>query len=134
MKTTFFCAFLAVVFTLSGLSMQAAAEDGGIVSTSSAFSQAELDQMMAPVALYPDSLLSQILMAATYPQQVAEAVKWSKANPNSQGDDAVSAVQNKGWDPAVASLAAFPQVLEIMGEKPDWVKQMATPSWPIRTP
>ena len=42
------------------------------------FSQAELDQMMAPVALYPDSLLSQILMASTYPDQVSEAVEWSK--------------------------------------------------------
>ncbi len=124
MKSTFFSACLATLFALSGLSMQVAAEDGGSAPGSGAFSQAELDQMMAPVALYPDSLLSQILMAATYPEQVAEAARWSKANTDLKGDDAVTAVQDKGWDPAVASLAAFPQVLDIMGEKPDWVRQM----------
>lgn len=86
--------------------------------------QAKLDQMMAPVALYPDSLLSQILMASTYPDQVAEAAKWSKANPDTKGDAAVKAVQSKSWDPSVASLVAFPQVLAMMGDKPDWVKEM----------
>ena len=88
------------------------------------FSQAELDQMMAPVALYPDSLLSQILMASTYPDQVSEAVEWSKKNPKQQGDAAVKAVKDKAWDPSVASLVAFPQVLAMMGNKPDWVKKM----------
>lgn len=88
------------------------------------FSQAELDQIMAPVALYPDSLLSQILMASTYPDQVAEAAQWSETHPDRKGDDAVEAVQDEAWDPSVASLVAFPQVLAMMGDKPDWVKQM----------
>lgn len=86
--------------------------------------QAKLDQLMAPVALYPDSLLSQILMASTYPDQVAEAAKWSKDNPDQKGDAAVTAVQDKAWDPSVASLVAFPQALAMMGDKPDWVKDM----------
>ncbi len=129
MKSTFISACLTAVFALSGASMQAMAEADAVAApaaatTTGAFSQAELDQMMAPVALYPDSLLSQILMAATYPDQVAQAAKWSKANPDKKGDDAVTAVQDQGWDPAVASLVAFPQVLDIMAEKPDWVKQM----------
>ena len=88
------------------------------------FSQEELDQMMAPVALYPDALLSQILMASTYPDQVAEAAEWSKQNTEVKGDDAVKAVQGKPWDPSVASLVAFPQALAMMGDKPDWVSQM----------
>ncbi len=88
------------------------------------FSQAELDQMMAPIALYPDSLLSQILMASTYPANVAEAVSWSKQNPSQKGDAAVTAVQDKSWDPSVMSLVAFPQVLEMMGKKPDWVQNL----------
>lgn len=88
------------------------------------FSQAELDQMMAPVALYPDSLLSQILMASTYPAEVAEAVQWSKAHPDKEGDAAVSAVQDKSWDPSVLSLVAFPQVLDMMGKEPEWVQNM----------
>ena len=88
------------------------------------FSEAELDQMMAPIALYPDSLLSQILMASTYPADVHEAVKWSKDNPDQDGDAAVEAVQDKTWDPSVMSLVAFPQVLEMMGEQPDWVQNV----------
>jgi len=89
-----------------------------------AFSEAELDQMMAPIALYPDSLLAQILMASTYPADVAEAVKWSKDNPDQDGDAAVEAVQDKSWDPSVMSLVAFPQVLTMMGEQPDWVQNV----------
>lgn len=88
------------------------------------FSKEQLEQMLAPIALYPDSLLSQILMAATYPADVAEAAKWSKANPNQKGDDAVKAVQSQPWDPSVQSLAAFPQVLDMMGAKPDWVQNV----------
>jgi len=86
------------------------------------FSEAELDQMMAPIALYPDALLAQILMATTYPADVTEAVKWSKDNPKQEGDAAVEAVQDKSWDPSVMSLVAFPQVLTMMGEQPDWVQ------------
>jgi len=88
------------------------------------FSQAELEQMMAPIALYPDSLLSQILMASTYPDDVQKAVKWSKSHPDEKGDNAVKAVQKKNWAPSVMSLVAFPQVLEMMGEKPKWVVQV----------
>ncbi|MEE8340000.1 MAG: DUF3300 domain-containing protein [Xanthomonadales bacterium] len=88
------------------------------------FSEAELDQMMAPIALYPDSLLAQILMAATYPADVSEAVKWSKDHSDQKGDAAVDAVQDKSWDPSVMSLVAFPQVLTMMGEQPDWVQNM----------
>jgi hypothetical protein len=88
------------------------------------FSQAQLDQMLAPIALYPDSLLSQVLMASTYPADVADAAKWSKANPQQSGDAAVRAVENQPWDPSVKSLVAFPQVLQTMGEKPDWVQNL----------
>ena len=107
-----------LIATMLCLSMGAAqAEDA-------TFSEAELDQMMAPIALYPDALLAQILMASTYPADVTEAVKWSKDNPKQKGDAAVEAVQDKSWDPSVMSLVAFPQVLAMMGEKPDWVQDM----------
>ncbi|SEB16188.1 DUF3300 domain-containing protein [Variovorax sp. YR216] len=88
------------------------------------FSREQLDQMMAPIALYPDSLLSQVLMASTYPADVADAAKWSKANSNQKGDAAVKAVQDKPWDPSVQSLVAFPQVLQMMGDQPDWVQNV----------
>jgi len=88
------------------------------------FSQAQIDQMMAPIALYPDSLLSQVLMAATYPADVADAARWSKANAQQSGDAAVRAVENQPWDPAVKSLVAFPQILQTMGDQPDWVQNL----------
>ncbi|HVO05369.1 MAG TPA: DUF3300 domain-containing protein [Burkholderiaceae bacterium] len=87
-------------------------------------SKEQLEQLLAPIALYPDSLLSQVLMAATYPSDVADAAKWAKAHPDQKGDAAVKAVQDQPWDPSVQSLAAFPQVLDMMGAQPDWVQKL----------
>src|SRR6266516_2901866 len=70
-------------------------EEPATAQETTAFSQAELDQMLAPVALYPDSLLSQIFMASTYPLEVAQAARWSRANPNLKGEAAVNAVANQ---------------------------------------
>jgi hypothetical protein len=89
-----------------------------------AFTQQELDQMLAPIALYPDSLLSQILMASTYPLEVVEAARWSKANPNLKGEQAVQAVAQNTWDPSVKSLVAFPQILLMMDEKLNWMERL----------
>src|SRR5262245_2165279 len=89
-----------------------------------ALTQEQLDQLLAPIALYPDSLLSQILMASTYPLEVVEAARWSKANPNTTGDAAVKAVTQQTWDPSVKSLVAFPSVLTTMNDKLDWTQQL----------
>ena len=89
-----------------------------------AFSQQDLDQMLAPIALYPDPLLSQILMAATYPMEVVESARWSRANPNFMGDDAVRAAQQMHWDPSIISLVAFPQILQMMDDKLDWTERL----------
>ena len=70
-----------------------------------AATQQELDQMLAPIALYPDSLLSQIFMASSYPLEVVEAARWSRANPGLKGEEAVNAVEQKDWDASVRSLA-----------------------------
>src|SRR5688572_14423054 len=88
------------------------------------YTQAELDQMLAPIALYPDSLLSQVLMASTYPIEVVEAARWCRANPGLKGDDAVRAVQNEDWDPSVKSLVAFPEILQRMDEKLEWTRSL----------
>ena len=88
------------------------------------FRQEELDQMLAPVALYPDSLLSQMLMASTYPLEVVQAARWSRANPGLKGQDAVQAVERMDWDSSVKSLTAFPQVLSMMDEKLEWTERL----------
>lgn len=83
-------------------------------------SDAELDQALAPVALYPDALLSQILMASTYPLQIVEAARWSRERPGLDGADAVEAAANQGWDPSVQALVAFPDVLARMDQELSW--------------
>lgn len=88
------------------------------------FTQQELDQMLAPIALYPDSLLAQVLMAATYPLEVVDAARWSRDNPRLTGGAAVSAVANKDWDASVKSLVAFPQILQTMDAKIDWTERL----------
>lgn len=100
------------------------AQAGKPGDASTTFSPERIEQLVAPIALYPDALLSQVLMAATYPADVVEAAQWSKANASQKGDEAVKAVEDKNWDPAVKSLVAFPQVIQTMGEKPDWVQNL----------
>src|SRR3989442_1773276 len=99
-----------------------------------AFTQQELDQMLAPIALYTDSLLTQILMASTYPLEVVEAARWSRANPSLKGDEAVRAVEQNTWDPSVKSLVAFPQILRKRGVPPDTPKPTARAGGPRRAP
>src|SRR5215470_4318571 len=89
-----------------------------------AFKPEEIEALVAPIALYPDSLLSQVLMAATYPLEVVQAARWVKANPNVKGDAAVKAVESQTWDVSVKSLVAFPQILEPMNEKIDWTQKL----------
>lgn len=88
------------------------------------FTPEQLDQLLAPIALYPDALLSQTLMAATYPLEVVEAARWSQANPNLKGDAAVQAVKSKEWDVSVKSLVAFPQTLAMMNNNLDWTQKV----------
>lgn len=88
------------------------------------YTAAQIDQWVAPIALYPDSLLSQILMASTYPANVIQAAQWSKDNPKMQGDAAIQAVASQPWDPSVKSLVAFPQLMSLMGENPPWVQSL----------
>ncbi|PLM42677.1 DUF3300 domain-containing protein, partial [Klebsiella michiganensis] len=88
------------------------------------YTPAQIDQWVAPIALYPDNLLSQVLMASTYPSNVVQAVEWSQDNPTMKGDAAVQAVANQPWDPSVKSLVAFPSLLALMGENAPWVENL----------
>ena len=80
--------------------------------------------MLAPIALYDDALLSQVLMAASYPLEIVEAARWSQANPNLKGDAAVTAVADKTWDVSVKSLVAFPSVLKQLSDHLDWTQKL----------
>lgn len=90
----------------------------------SGFSDAEIESLLAPVALYPDTLLTQLLIAATYPLDVVEAARFIAEHPELQGSEAVLAAAAFDWDPSVQALTAFPEVLERMDEDLRWTRAL----------
>ncbi len=112
------------LFTLLAALALALAQGTAQAEREYSYSQQQLDQTLAPIALYPDALLTQILIAATYPMQVVEAARWSRDRPDLSGDDAVRAVESENWDPSVKSLLAFPQVLARMAENLQWTQTL----------
>ncbi len=109
-------ALLAALVFAGAAGAQSAAAPG--------YSQDELDQLLAPIALYPDELLTQILIAATYPLEVVEAARLVQQSPDLQGDVLDQAVAAKNWDPSVQSLAAYPQVLAMMNDNLEWTQRL----------
>ncbi|PIW63033.1 DUF3300 domain-containing protein [Shewanella sp. CG12_big_fil_rev_8_21_14_0_65_47_15] len=92
--------------------------------SSASLGQAELEQMLAPIALYPDSLLSHILIASTYPLEVVQAQRWLEDHPKLSVDQVMSRTEDKDWDPSVKALMAFPNVLQKMSEDLDWTQRL----------
>ena len=88
------------------------------------FRSEEIEQLVAPVALYPDALLAQVLMASTYPLEIVAAARWLETHQTLQGQALEDALHAETWDPSVKSLAAFPQVLTMMDEKLDWTQKL----------
>lgn len=84
----------------------------------------QLDQLVAPIALYPDTLLAQVLMASTYPLEVVQADRWSKANKSMKGDVLTSALSQQDWDPSVKQLVSTPTVLDMMNDQLDWTQKL----------
>ena len=89
-----------------------------------AFSQGELESMLAPIALYPDALLSQMMMASTYPLEIVEAARWRKANASLKEKALEDALQKQSWDESVKSLTAFPEVLDRMNQDLAWTQKL----------
>jgi Protein of unknown function (DUF3300) len=84
----------------------------------------QMQQLVAPIALYPDSLVAQILAASTFPEQVVEADRWVQAHPDLKGADLGKAVDQQPWDPSVKALAAFPSVLGNMDKNLSWTSSL----------
>jgi hypothetical protein len=87
----------------------------------------QLQQLVAPIALYPDSLVAQILAASTFPEQVVEADRWVQSHPDLKGDALAQPVDQQPWDPSVKALTAFPSVLGNMDNNVSWSRLSATP-------
>lgn len=93
-------------------------------ATTSGFATDQLEQLVAPIALYPDALLMQILMASTYPLEIVEADRWLKKQPELTGDALNEALKEQDWDPSVKSLTTLPSVLGQMSENLDWTQDL----------
>ena len=85
---------------------------------------AELDQLVAPIALYPDPLLSEVLIASTYPLEVVQADRWAKSNSSLKGEALTAALAKQGWDDSVKALAQVPNVLTMMADQLDWTQKL----------
>ncbi len=84
----------------------------------------QLQRLVAPIALYPDSLVAQVLAAATFPEQVVEADRWVQAHPDLKGQDLGQAVDQQPWDPSIKALTAFPSVLGNMDKNLSWTSSL----------
>ena len=118
-------AVVGVVVLMGFYGSTAAAQPASATGTSLR-SAAQLDQLVAPIALYPDPLVAQILMAATYPAEVVEADRWlqNPANAALNRDALTAALQQQSWDPSVKSLVSFPQLLHMMDANLQWTEQL----------
>jgi hypothetical protein len=113
---------ILVVAVSARLFSQQAAPDGRVLP----YAPEQLDQMLAPIALYPDALLSQMLMASTYPLEVVQADRWLRAPGNAvlRGNQLADALAPLPWDPSVKSLVPFPRILYMMDDNLDWTERL----------
>ncbi len=113
---------LAVIFVLLGLSF---GQSTLAATDRSDYSQAQLEQILAPIALYPDSVLSHILIASTHPLDLIQAARWWQSNRDLTGESAVNAVEHRDWDPSVKALVAFPEIIARMNDDLEWTEDLA---------
>jgi len=127
-QTKYLFIYLCVVCLLLGSLVQLAqAQETTNTDTQTIeLDQAQLDQMLAPIALYPDTLLSHILVASTYPLEVVQAARWRAANADLDERQALNAVEDKDWDPSVQALVPFNDLLQKLSEDLDWLQSLGS--------
>jgi hypothetical protein len=108
----------------SAYASQSAQSDGQPANSGTTQSPQGLQQLVAPIALYPDALVSQILAAATYPTEVVEADRWMQGDPNLKGQELANEVDKQAWDPRVKALKQFPSVLADMDKSLSWTSSL----------
>jgi hypothetical protein len=128
-QTNYLYIYIGVLCLLVGSVAQLAQaqdESSSQTSESIVLDQAQLDQMLAPIALYPDTLLSHILVASTYPLEVIQAARWRAANADLDEQQALNAVEDKDWDPSVQALVPFNELLQKLSEDLDWLQSLGS--------
>jgi hypothetical protein len=118
-KTIWLSAVTLVISVLLALPLPAIAQIGDNSEEAEAFSQEQLAQLLAPIALYPDELIAQVLLASTYPLEIVMADRWVQQHKDLQGNDLADALEGETWDPSVKALVNFPTVLAMLSQKLD---------------
>src|SRR5260370_16972194 len=117
---------LLLMRALDGFAFQADASSSQSAPQAMQQSTEQLQQLIAPIALYPDALIAQILPAATYPAEVVEAGKWMEQHKGLTGDALAKEVDKQSWDASFKALTQFPAVLADMNQNPAWSSQLCT--------
>src|SRR5580698_1639067 len=119
-------ATLSILLLIGTVPLEVAAQTGqtGYSGQGVPLTADELQQLAAPIALYPDALVAQVLAAATFPDQVAAAEGWVQAHSNLTGSALMQAVDGQPWDPAVKALTQFPSVLGNMASNLTWTSSL----------
>src|SRR6516165_9684411 len=118
MRSLFFALLLLVPITALAQTSETTASKPNLLKPE------ELDQLVAPIALYPDPLLAEVLMASAYPLDIVQAERWLQSRKNLKGDQLKAALAKEDWDDSIKSLAATPSVLAMMSEKLDWTEKL----------
>src|SRR5215469_7412669 len=113
-----------IIVLLWSIALAAMAQQPATAPTQPLLKPAELDQLLAPIALYPDPLLSEVLIASTYPLEVVQADRWAKSNKTLKGDALTAAIGKQSWDDSVKSLVEVSDVLAMMSEQLDWTQKL----------
>jgi Protein of unknown function (DUF3300) len=115
---------LIMIALLWSVPLGAMAQQPATAPTQPLLKPAELDQLLAPIALHPDPLLSEVLIASTYPLEVVQADRWAKSNKALKGDALTAALAKQSWDDSVKSLVQVPDMLAMMSEQLDWTQKL----------
>jgi hypothetical protein len=126
MSSKIICSFFFAALLLTPLSALAQTPGPAAPATSKAqhLNSEQLDQLAAPIALYPDPLLAEVLMASTYPIDVVNAERWLEGHKNLNADQLKSAADKEPWDQSIKALVATPDVLALMSSKLDWTQKL----------
>ena len=114
----------AILFIVPFMAMAQTSLAPGPASTQQLLKSEELDALVAPIALYPDTLLAEVLMASTYPLEVVQADRWANENKKLKADELKTATDKQTWDESVKTLIATPSVLSMMSTKLDWTQKL----------
>ncbi|WP_339723504.1 DUF3300 domain-containing protein [uncultured Paraglaciecola sp.] len=125
-QTKYLCIYLSIFCLLASSALQPAQGQQTNDAEITELDQAQLDQMLAPIALYPDTLLSHILVASTYPLEVIQAARWRAANSDLDEQQALNAVEDKDWDPSVQALVPFNDLLQKLSDDLDWLQSLGS--------